>query len=71
MVLAALAGVALSAVVDRRGAQKHSSNLMRALLSREVIGQAKGILTEREHITADQAFGILPRASQHLNPQTP
>jgi AmiR/NasT family two-component response regulator len=32
-----------------------------------MIGQAQGILMERERITADQAFDILRRASQHLN----
>lgn len=38
-----------------------------ALGSREVIGQAQGILIERERITADQAFVVLRRASQNLN----
>ena len=42
-------------------------NLRAALTSREVIGQAEGILIERERITADQAFGVLRRTSQHLN----
>jgi GAF domain-containing protein len=42
-------------------------NLRGALASREVIGQAEGILIERERITADQAFAVLRRASQHLN----
>jgi AmiR/NasT family two-component response regulator len=32
-----------------------------------VIGQAQGILMERERVTAEQAFDILRRASQHLN----
>jgi AmiR/NasT family two-component response regulator len=32
-----------------------------------MIAQAQGILMEREHITADQAFDILRRASQRLN----
>ena len=35
--------------------------------TREMIGQAQGILMERERITADQAFDILRRASQHLS----
>ena len=64
-ILAALAGTALSAAVNRRDAQARSDNLEQALLSREVIGQA--ILIERERITAEQAFDILRRASQHLN----
>jgi AmiR/NasT family two-component response regulator len=32
-----------------------------------MIGQAQGILMERERITADQAYDILRRASNHLN----
>jgi AmiR/NasT family two-component response regulator len=35
-----------------------------ALDSRDLIGQAKGVLMERYRITADTAFGILVRASQ-------
>jgi AmiR/NasT family two-component response regulator len=37
------------------------------MASREIIGQAQGILMERERITADQAFDLLRQASQHLN----
>jgi AmiR/NasT family two-component response regulator len=38
-----------------------------ALTMRDVIGQAQGILMERDRITARQAFDVLRRASQHLN----
>jgi hypothetical protein len=38
-----------------------------ALSSRDVIGQAKGILMAQNHITAEQAFGILRSKSQILN----
>ena len=31
------------------------------------IEQAKGILMERHKLTADQAFAVLARASQHTN----
>ncbi len=41
--------------------------LRQALASRGTIGQAQGILMERERITAGQAFDILRTASQHLN----
>jgi AmiR/NasT family two-component response regulator len=37
------------------------------LVTRELIGQAQGILIERERISADQAFHVLRQASQHLN----
>jgi GAF domain-containing protein len=43
------------------------SQLEAALESRDVIGQAKGILMERENITSDQAFHMLVTASQHSN----
>ena len=42
-------------------------NLQRSLASRDVIGQAKGILMERFKITGDQAFMLLSRASQKSN----
>jgi AmiR/NasT family two-component response regulator len=38
-----------------------------ALSTREVIGQAEGILIERERITPEQAFTVLRTASQNLN----
>ena len=41
--------------------------LEEALLSRDVIGQAKGILMERLHLTSDQAFEQLREHSQKYN----
>jgi len=38
-----------------------------ALLTRDIIGQAKGILMERYRITADEAFDLLRTVSQHKN----
>ena len=38
-----------------------------ALVHRDTIGQAKGILMERYHLTADQAFTLLVRSSQDRN----
>ena len=58
--LAAHASVALA------GAQ-HESNLRKGIDSRDLIGQAKGILMERHKLTADQAFGVLARVSQDMN----
>ena len=57
---AAHVSLALSAL-DRE------TNLRRALASREVIGQAMGILMERHRITASQAFDIMVHASQRSN----
>jgi hypothetical protein len=48
--------------IDRREAALH-----RALSSRDVIGQAKGMLMERQGLSAPQAFDVLRRASQRLN----
>jgi len=43
------------------------ANLLRAVESRDVIGQAKGILMERYKLTADEAFDRLRERSQHSN----
>ena len=59
-VLAAHAAVALA------GAQ-HEEHLHKAVRSRDLIGQAKGILMERYKLTAEQAFQVLARASQQSN----
>jgi len=44
-----------------------SRHLEEALKSRDVIGQAKGIIMERERVTADQAFDMLRKLSQARN----
>jgi GAF domain-containing protein len=67
VLLAAMASVALTAAHSFEDEERRIDNLQSALTSREVIGQAQGILMERERIAADQAFDILRRASQYLN----
>jgi len=52
------------AAVAFAGAQK-IDDLARAVDSRDLIGQAKGMLMERYRIDADRAFRVLVRASQH------
>jgi AmiR/NasT family two-component response regulator len=47
--------------------REHVAGLEVALLTRDIIGQAKGILMERYRITADEAFDRLRTASQHKN----
>jgi AmiR/NasT family two-component response regulator len=42
-------------------------HLRRALASRDVIGQAKGILMERFRVPGEEAFGLLVNASQRRN----
>jgi GAF domain-containing protein len=44
-----------------------AQQLARAMESRAVIEQAKGILMEVQDCTAEEAFAILARASQHQN----
>ena len=67
LIFATLAGLALDAAGERADDQERFANLHEALRTRELIGQAQGILIERERITGDQAFDVLRRASQHLN----
>jgi GAF domain-containing protein len=45
----------------------HLENVTSALVNRDIIGQAKGILMERFKITSDQAFGVLAKVSQDTN----
>ncbi len=58
--------LAAHAAVAIAGAE-HEQHLRTAVDSRDVIGQAKGILMERHKLTADQAFGVLARVSQEMN----
>ena len=67
LILAAHASVAARAVDERSTLQNLGRGLQQALLSRDVIGQAKGILMERLKITPEDAFDLLRRSSQHLN----
>lgn len=57
---------AAHAAVAYSGVQRESA-LERALVSREIVGQAQGILMERGRLTADQAFAVLQQASQDRN----
>lgn len=57
---AAHAAVAYSAV-------QRESALERALVSRQLVGQAQGILMERSRLTPEQAFAMLTRSSQERN----
>lgn len=44
-----------------------ASQMATALSSRDLIGQAKGILMERFHLAPDAAFALLVRTSSHTN----
>jgi hypothetical protein len=67
LLLASLAGLAFTAARSHEDEERRAVQLQAALITREMIGQAQGILMERERISADQAFDILRQASQHLN----
>jgi GAF domain-containing protein len=67
LLFATYAGLALALASAQAADENQIENLQIALSSRDVIGQAQGILMERERITADQAFRLLRRSSQHLN----
>lgn len=67
LIFAAHAGVALALATTHEADREKAEQLQVALVSREMIGQAQGILMERERITADQAFDLLRKASQRLN----
>ena len=49
------------------GVNNLNEQLRAALASREIIGEAKGIIMERQTCTRDEAFDILRRASQREN----
>jgi hypothetical protein len=66
-ILAAYASLAARAVGERTTLEALDRHLEQALLSRDVIGQAKGILMERLKTTPEDAFEILKRSSQRLN----
>ena len=59
-ILAKHAAVALADTVA-------AEHLQAAVASRDVIGQAKGILMHRDRLTGAQAFAVLTRASQETN----
>ena len=67
LLLASHAAVALARTTDVEAARLEATQLTEALQSRDVIGQAKGILMERRGIDAGSAFDILRQASQDLN----
>jgi GAF domain-containing protein len=66
-ILAAYVSVAVAMAHRRDEVDRREAALHRGLSTRDVIGQAKGILMERQHLSAGDAFDLLRRASQRLN----
>ncbi|GAA3707145.1 GAF and ANTAR domain-containing protein [Microlunatus aurantiacus] len=58
--------VAAHAAIAYVGARK-GADLAAALANRDLIGQAKGMLMERYHLSGDRAFLLLTRVSQNSN----
>jgi GAF domain-containing protein len=67
LLLATHAALALATTQARTAGQLREAQLREALDSRDVIGQAKGILMGRRGITAEEAFEVLRSRSQELN----
>ena len=65
--LASHGSLALANVQANSVAALQAMHLRRAIESRDIIGQAKGILMNRRGVSADEAFAILRRVSQDLN----
>jgi GAF domain-containing protein len=65
--LARQAAVVLANAATLAEATTTAEQLHQAMLSRDLIGQAKGMLMERQGCTAAEAFDILRRTSQREN----
>jgi GAF domain-containing protein len=64
---AAQGAIGMTNVQTYLDARRTVDQLRQAVASRDIIGQAKGILMTREECTAEEAFDMLRRASQRLN----
>jgi hypothetical protein len=67
LMVAAHLTIVVAAERERTALDQREQRMRVALSSRDVIGQAKGILMERQQLSADDAFDILRRASQRTN----
>ena len=65
--LAALAGIALSVARSNRNEEQRVESLRAALATRETLGEAAGILMERDKVSGPRAQQILRQASQRLH----
>jgi GAF domain-containing protein len=65
--LASHAAVVLANAAALMSAELTNEHLRVALETRDMIGQAKGILMARQGVSSDEAFDVLRRASQRQN----
>jgi AmiR/NasT family two-component response regulator len=61
------AAAVLANAVSIADAEATNHNLSQALATRQLIGQAMGIIMARENCSSDQAFAVLRAASQRTN----
>jgi GAF domain-containing protein len=66
-VVAAYVSVAVGLARRAADVERREAALHRAITTRDVIGQAKGILMERQRLSAGAAFDVLRHASQRMN----
>lgn len=66
-IFSAYATVVINNLVRYNEATDHAANLLKAMESRAVIEQAKGIIMARDRCTPDDAFDTLRRISQQQN----
>jgi GAF domain-containing protein len=67
LLLATHASLALAHTTEVSQRKLQAEQLLKAIDSRDVIGQAKGILMGRRGLTTEEAFDVLRRTSQTLN----
>ncbi|HEX8771869.1 MAG TPA: GAF and ANTAR domain-containing protein [Acidimicrobiales bacterium] len=61
------ASILVGNALDLLSATELNHQMREAVASREIIGEAKGIIMERQGCTRDEAFDVLRRASQREN----
>ena len=66
-ILAGYAAIALTNSLALQSTRELAEQLQRAMATRSVIEQAKGVLTARRSITPEQAFTLISRRSQDTN----
>jgi hypothetical protein len=67
LLLATHASLAVAATDAVTRSRLQAAHLSKAIDSRDVIGQAKGIIMARRGVSAEEAFDVLRRTSQDLN----
>lgn len=67
LLLSAYSAIAVARARDSAAASRLEDDLRHAVVARDVIGQAKGLLMDRQGISAEEAFEVLRRLSQQLN----